>query len=329
MSAGSAVVDSLPGHAGPLQAVRRMALENRLPHSLLVTGPDGAGNTAFALKLAAELTCLDLNEQGACGVCRSCVLARAGTHSDILRIAPPKEETTIGQIRELRYVATLAPNISPRRVIIIERGETLNDQAANAILKVLEDTPDRLTLMILAPSAQSVLPTIESRAIEIPLRSVDKSSLTQFLMERGEKQEQASAVAAYAGGSPGRALSLLENPQSLELLADVAQWVARVEAAAPAAALKLAEDLKELSDRAKKIIPSEDGVSDRQAVAWVLDAVMAVLQEGLAGGTQRWSPRQTASITREINLSRHLILSYAAADLQLERLLIHMLMDAS
>ncbi|MEI6915238.1 MAG: DNA polymerase III subunit delta', partial [Armatimonadota bacterium] len=133
------VVDHAPllGHEEALQAVRRMRLQQCLPHALLLTGPDGVGKTTFALTVAADLACDDLQSDGGhCGVCRGCTLALAGSHPDILRIAPPKEETTIGQMRELRYVANLAPNLSSRRVIVIEKAETLNDQAANAILKV-------------------------------------------------------------------------------------------------------------------------------------------------------------------------------------------------
>ncbi len=305
-----------------------MAREDHLPHALLVTGPDGVGKTSFALRIALDLSCLNPGEEGACGVCRSCVLAEAGTHPDILRIAPAKEETTIGQIRELRYTATLAPALSPRRIIIAERAETLNDHAANAILKVLEDAPQHLLMILLAPSARSVLPTIQSRSIEVPLRAVDTHALARFLIERGEEPARAQALAAFAGGAPGRALSLLENPELLELLAEVARWLETVSAAAPAAALKLAEELKSLGGRAAKHLRSDDSASDRQGVAWALDAVMAALQGSLAGGTARWSAPHTAGIIREINNTRHLILSYAASDLQLERLLMEMLMSA-
>ena len=332
----------LLGHDAALAAVRRLAHEGALAHALLIAGPDGVGKTTFAHQMAMDLTCLSPDQNGMhCGVCRSCVLAEAGSHPDILRVVPAKEETTIGQMRDMRYAANLVPSFSPRRVVIIERGETLNEQAANAILKVLEDAPPHLVLMLLAPSAENLLPTIRSRSIQITLRPVSSRTLTEWLCERGAPEDQAGMLAAYAGGAPGRAVSLMGSPDLETLLQELGQWMEHLAAADLGAALKLSEDLRALAGRARAALPGgEEGRTDRQGIAWVLDALLAALQAslhvatqasaGTTGGApmqgaemvgQRWDAPQIAALIAGVNETRRLVLAYAQPDLQIDRLI--------
>lgn len=322
MSAGDS--SGLLGHEQALATVRGMAADGRLAHALLVTGQDGVGKTTFALALAADLVCLTPLEDGrACGECRSCELSRAGTHPDVLRVAPPKEETTIGQMRELRYIASLAPNIGPRRVFIVERAETLNEQAANATLKVLEDAPARLLLLLLAPSAKSVLATIRSRSIEIPLKGVARERIREFLAAVGVDEAGAGRLADYAVGAPGRAIRLSGNQDLLQILAGVRGWTDALLAADMRAALRLASELSSLAGRARKHLPGEDGASERQALAWVLDAVMAEWQSRLGQPLPAgWTASDLARGVDAVNRARWLILAYAQADLQLEQMVI-------
>lgn len=322
------MTELLLGHENTLASLRAAIAGQALAHSLLVTGPDGVGKTTLALILARDLTCLEpRNEGSACQSCRSCVLADAGTHPDILRITPPKEETTIAQAREIRQVAGMVPALSERRVIIIERAETLNEQAANAILKVLEDAPGRLTLLLLAPSSKSVLATIRSRSLEVPLRPVSLKTLTCFLEENGLPPETSAAVARNSGGAPGRAIRLGESPDLLESLSEIRQWLETLRQAPPGAALKLAEELRQIAGRVKKLLKDDDAASDRQAVSWVLDSLMAELAQGLENGNEEsgWSIPRTAAAIREINQCRNNVMNYASVDLQTERLLLRLL----
>ncbi len=326
--------EGLIGHGEQLAALRRLSASGTLPHALLVTGPDGVGKTAFASIAAADLTCLAPEAGGAaCGECRSCHLASVGTHPDILRVTPPREETTIGQMREVRAAASLVPALSPRRVVVIERAETLNDQAANAILKVLEDAPPALVLILLAPSRESVLPTVRSRTLQIPLRPVPAAELLRHLEARGCAPEDARLITASAGGCPGRAISLMESRDLRETLGAVGEWLASCASASLAHALRLACGLRELAEQARKALPGPDDATDRQGLAWVLDALTGILQAGLKdvdvpGARQalrRWGRAGVAVFAEEANTARRLVLSYAQADLQLERLLIRVL----
>lgn len=319
------------GHWDTLGALRGLATGRTLAHALLITGPDGVGKTTLALLLAADLVCLSPGDDGAaCGECRSCELAAAESHPDILRISPPKEETTIGQMRDLRYTASLVPSLSSRRVIIIERAETLNDQAANAILKVLEDAPPHLVLVLLAPATESVLPTIRSRSVHVPLHPVPASQILERLMQEGLEEAEAEALCAFSGGAPGRAVALAASPQLRSLIGEIRSWLETASQAGPARALRLAEELRGIAEQARKELPGEDGSTDRQAFAWTLDALMGAMQTAMrgrgsvhaAGAVQRWGSEGLAALSADANQARRMILSYAQADLQLERLAI-------
>ncbi|MGQ9808517.1 MAG: DNA polymerase III subunit [Armatimonadota bacterium] len=327
-------LEPLIGHGEQLGVLRRLAAGGTLPHAFLITGPDGVGKTTFALLAAADLSCLEPGPEGAaCGLCRSCQLSRAGTHPDIMRITPPREETTIGQMREMRATAGLVPVLSPRRVIIIERAETLNDQAGNAILKVLEDAPPALVLMLLAPSRESVLPTIRSRALQIPLRPVPDGEILRCLERMSVAPHDARVIAAAAGGCPGRAISLARREELRRVLSDAGDWLRCCAGASLAEALRLAAGLRELGDRARKAWGDGEDATDRQGLAWMLDALAGILQAGLAqenvtGGREamaRWGPCGVARFIAETNEARRLVLSYAQADLQLERILLRVL----
>jgi len=315
----------LIGHQEPLDALRRLAKSDSLAHALLVTGADGIGKTTFALKLATDILCLEPGQDGAaCGKCRACELTAVGNHPDMLRVTPEKEETTIGQMRDMRYVAALSPNLSRKRVVILERTETLNDQAANAILKVLEDAPETLVLILLAPSPESVISTIRSRSLHSPLRPVPLDILAKSLEEKGIEADQALSLARFSGGAPGRAIMLAGNPDLAACALRVAQWVDEALSAAPESALKLAEDLRIIAADVKAHLQDEEGGTDRQALAWTLDAVCAVLQSRIHGssGGKRHTPETLAAMVEQVNETRRLILQYASAELMTERMVI-------
>ena len=199
----------------------------------------------------------------------------------------------------------------------------LNEQAANAILKVLEDAPVRLLLLLLAPSARSVLATIRSRSIEIPLKGVPRERIREFLAARGVDEAGAGRLADYAAGAPGRAIRLSGNQDLLQILAEVRGWTDALLAADMRAALRLASELSSLAGRARKHLPGEDGASERQALAWVLDAVMAEWQSRLARPLPAgWTASALARAVDAVNRARWLIMAYAQADLQLEQMVI-------
>src|ERR687894_2804129 len=131
--------------------------------------------------------------------------ALRGLHPDLTEIVPQGAFTTIGQVREIVRLAASRPFEGARRAFIL-RADTLNVQAANALLKTLEEPEGGAVFMLLASSREGVLPTVVSRAQAVRFDPVPRGEISSFLMERGHSQDEARLAAALGRGSVGLAL---------------------------------------------------------------------------------------------------------------------------
>jgi len=156
---------------GVLGHVERARSADRLPASLLLTGPRGLGREWVAVELAAMMTCPEGGSPG-CG-CGSCARARKGIHPDIRRVPKPenRKHIVIEQIREIAETAAGHPYEGMSRVWILDGVEAgnLGREAANAFLKVLEEPPGHVRFILLAANPEAVLPTVRSRCQQLHL----------------------------------------------------------------------------------------------------------------------------------------------------------------
>ena len=207
---------SVAGHGRIKDRLRMLLREERTPHALLFSGPRGIGKRKLAAATAAALLCLDRNDGLACGACGSCRALAAGTHPDFYVVTP---ETTgkasrsikIEQIRDLRTEAARVPRLSARRVILLDDAETMNDAAANALLKTLEEPPGNTSFLLVTGARQALLPTILSRCTGMQLGLLDDEAMEQALAAQGVPEEQRASLIALSEGSVGRALRLFEE----------------------------------------------------------------------------------------------------------------------
>ena len=136
---------SIRGHDQVVAALGRALAQGRFPHALLFVGPEGIGKRTFALTLAQALLCPRRPESALdpCGSCPSCLQVRVGTHPDLLRAGRPedKHDLPIQVIRDLCLDLGLKPMLGTRKVAIIDDADDLNEEAANAFLKTLEEPP--------------------------------------------------------------------------------------------------------------------------------------------------------------------------------------------
>ena len=182
-----------------------------MTHSWLFTGPPGSGRSIAAACFAASLVC----PNNGCGVCVDCETALSGSHVDVEMVKSEGLSIKVDEIRELIMRSSWAPSISGWRVVILNDAERLTEAAANALLKVIEDTSNRIVWILCSPSIADVLPTIRSRCRLLALRTPTHEAIVQLLIKRdGISPEVADYASRVSQGHIGRAKYLAQNPES-------------------------------------------------------------------------------------------------------------------
>ena len=209
---------------------RLQEARSRPVHGLLFKGGKGIGKLDLAMNYAQSLLCQ--HPEGAdfaCGKCPSCHWFEQGSHPDFRLMQPetlsldgeetesgkkPSKQISVDQIRSLADFFGMSAHQGGRRVIIIHPAETMNANAANALLKNLEEPPQGLLFILVSHKPQQLLPTILSRCLSFALSAPDAESATRWLAGQGVK-DPAGALAA-SGFAPLQAVQLEEQPGSEE-----------------------------------------------------------------------------------------------------------------
>lgn len=197
------------GHTGNVHRLQLMLASGRMPHALLFCGPAGIGKALVAKTLVAAALCMAADGKP-CGSCQSCRSLLSGNHPDLLLIQPEGTTVKIEQIRQLQSDMALAPYFGDRRAAIIEDADQMTLQAANSLLKTLEEPPENFLFILVAGNRQLLPETIISRCLVMAFQPLDRKLLEQALSEKGFAGVQALAAARLSGGRLGQALRLLE-----------------------------------------------------------------------------------------------------------------------
>lgn len=191
----SDIAQDMPWLSRAWQTVQAGLRENRLPHALIITGERGVGKRTWAESVAELLLCeqpVQATETslGACGHCRQCELMRGSSHPDVQVYAPEKSRMVkVDQVRALAAFAVASPQVARRKVAIIDRADQLNINAANALLKTLEEPLADVTLLLLQESGRPVLPTIRSRCQTLTISVPEPDMARQWLANRVGQME--------------------------------------------------------------------------------------------------------------------------------------------
>src|SRR5687768_13974628 len=210
---------NLVGHEWAVDMLKKHVVNGTTRHAYLFAGPPGLGRRTLALRFAQALNCQTPLEMGLpCGECRDCKQIEAMQHADLIVVQAESEGGTlkVDQIREARRTLTFKPYQSNFRVAIFLRFQEANDNAANALLKTLEEAPSYAVLILTADNPEQLLPTIVSRCEVLRLRALRIEKVKQDLENRGMEKDQAILIAHISGGRPGYARRLMESNSLLE-----------------------------------------------------------------------------------------------------------------
>jgi DNA polymerase-3 subunit delta' len=204
------------GHEAAVALLDNSLKNRRLPHAHLLAGPPQVGKMTLALNLAQALNC-DADVKP-CGICVSCRRITELKHSDVQVIGlEGKTETSIDQIREMEHCASLKPFEGRNRVFIIDDADQLSQEAANCLLKTLEEPPPFVHIILLSANERAVLPTIRSRCQTIRLRPLATAAVERTLIERFKvAPEQAGILAKLSSGRIGWAIEASSDENALK-----------------------------------------------------------------------------------------------------------------
>src|SRR5690242_16844372 len=209
----------LVGQSHVTETLANAIRNNRVAHAYIFSGARGVGKTTAARILAKALNCVNGPTAEPCGVCDSCKEIAAGTSLDVIEIDAASNRG-IDQIRELREMVRYAPAASRSKVVILDEAHMLTGEASNALLKTLEEPPDRVVFVMATTQPEDLADTIRSRSQHFHFRALTFAEITGRLEEIAKKENlkiepgALAVIARMAEGSLRDALSLLEQARA-------------------------------------------------------------------------------------------------------------------
>jgi DNA polymerase-3 subunit delta' len=213
------------GHERAVDLLQRAIRHRRIGHAYLISGPLGVGKRTLAVCLAQALNCERLGPGAEgdgvppCGTCRRCRLIAADAHPEVrvVGVQAPHRVIRVADVESIQADAALRAADVYRKVYVLEQAEQLHPDAANRLLKTIEEPPSSVVMILTTVDPEATLETIVSRCQHLRLRPLRRDRLGQHLIQAsGLAPERAELLAALAEGCVGRALSLANDDRALE-----------------------------------------------------------------------------------------------------------------
>jgi DNA polymerase-3 subunit delta' len=269
-----------------------------MTHAWLFTGPPGSGRSVAARAFAAALLC----PSGGCGHCPSCHQVQAGTHADLMLIRPEGLSYGVKQTRDLVLRAAGKPTGGRWQIVLFEDADRCTEQAANALLKAIEEPAPQTVWLLCAPSAEDLVPTIRSRCRVVTLVVPASAAVAKVLVTRdGIDPARALAAARAAQGHVGRARRLATDSSAAKRRADVLRLPSSVTSLGPA--LSAAAALVRTAEEEAKAVTEELDDPEREALRRAYGEGstgkgVAKAMRGVAGAMKDLEDRQKSRATR-------------------------------
>jgi DNA polymerase-3 subunit delta' len=211
---------NLIGHEWAEKLLKEHIIHDEVRHAYLFTGADGTGRRSLALAFARAINCLQPPAAGEyCGECRMCKQLEKMQQADLSVVQAETDGGMIKveQVRALEHSLSLSPYEAKYRVALLLDFQKANANSQNALLKTLEEAPQKVILLLTTDSTENLLPTIASRCEILRLRPVSTDTLEQELVNRWHLEKDKAALFAHlSNGRVGKAVMYSEQPESLE-----------------------------------------------------------------------------------------------------------------
>jgi DNA polymerase III subunit delta' len=267
------VWSTLVGQGRAVESLRSAATGHAMSHAFLFTGPPGSGRSNAAVAFAAALQCEE--QPPGCGTCHSCHTVLAGSHADVTVVRTDKLSIGVDEVRDLVRRSALAPVGRRWQIMIVEDADRLTDQAANALLKAIEEPTDRTVWMLCAPTVEDLLPTIRSRCRLVTLATPSVDEVAGFLVRTdGVEPALASYCARASQGHIGRARALARDEGARNRRKEVVSIPARLTSLT--SCMNAAQNLLETTQEEADLITGELDARERAD----LDTSYGVVERG-------------------------------------------------
>ncbi len=269
-----------------------------MTHAWLFTGPPGSGRSVAARAFAAALLC----PNGGDGTCASCTQVHAGTHADLMLVRPDGLSYGVKQTRDLVLRAAGAPAGGRWQVVLFEDADRCTEQAANALLKAIEEPAPRTVWLLCAPAAEDLVPTIRSRCRVVTLVVPSSAAVAKVLSERdGIEPARALDAARAAQGHVGRARRLALDEAAARRRREVLDVPVRATSLGPA--LTAAAALVKTAEEEAKAVTEALDEPEREALRKAYGEGstgkgVAKAMRGMAGAMKDLEDRQKSRTTR-------------------------------
>ena len=294
---------------GEEQLIKRMkgiANGGTVSHAYILVGEKRSGKSTIAGCFAKALMC-ESEGNKPCGMCLSCLQVDEGSNPDV-RFLEHENPDTIGinDIREgLNDDIVMKPYRGERKVYIIDDAQNMTVMAQNALLKTLEEPPSYATILLLTTKLDSLLPTIQSRAVNLPVRPVKPEIMKEFLMRTKRIPDyQADICVAFARGNPGRALDLLSDDVFEENRNEAITFLKSMESADMselyAKAAELSKDRKEKKENAESGSEKINAFLEFMLI-WYRDALVYKASKNTEGLIFREEIQYSKKVSKEIS----------------------------
>ncbi|MBI5369124.1 MAG: hypothetical protein HZA54_18960 [Planctomycetes bacterium] len=314
------------GQDGPVSLLTGALARERVAHGYVLTGPEGVGKRRAAAELARALLCPRRapGTAEACGACPECVRCARGTHSSyqVVTVPEDKREIPIAWVRE-RVIEPLGLRSADGgwRVFVVDPADALNAEAANCLLKTLEEPSPRVALVLVTARVEHLLPTILSRCQVLRFRPLPLAIGRRVLAAAAPaaKPAELDQALAAAAGSPGLALRVLSH----KVLAAWSKWGDRILAMGPVEAMDLAAEVADwlkkgaatLEDRRVKARPFLELLALRLRERFLAEQGLAPATPGAAPGPRRPLELAERVMEAQLALDRNLKVDFVIEEL--------------